>query len=143
MHRYPDNRGKFAGVGQWSVAPANPRGDNLVPTNEPVTTIASRGIAPREVFRISTTEDEELLLAQAEADEIKKRQDEYVARQDDKSIDSVSVGASNASSLANIADRKVSSISGEYHSVPVGGASSETGTAMVGSSAASILGTDD
>ena len=163
MLRYPDNRGKFAGVGQWSVAPGNPRGDNPVRTSEPVTTIASRGPAPRDAFRVSTTEDPELLRAQAEADEIKKRQQEHIARQNATSPQS-SEGASSISTPSGISDTDVTLpesapiiLQNSGRSVPTNtlrtesytrepgvapGASSGLG-AIVGSSAASILGTDD
>src|SRR5271154_1185476 len=169
MLRYPDNRGKFAGVGQWSVAPGNPRGDNPVRTSEPVTTIASRGSAPRDAFRVSTTEDPELLRAQAEADEIKKRQQEHIARQN-ATLPQSSEGASSISTPSGIYDIESGQSGGSVNvanlleaeptasSTPMvrngpfvlekntlTGASPalRKAPATVGSSAASILGTDD
>lgn len=137
--RYPDNRGKFAGVGQWSVAPGAPRGDNPVRTTEPVTTIASRGSAPRGAFRVSTTEDTELLRAQAEAEEIKKRQDEYLARHG-----SFPVQPANSSSP----DNRLSDAGGETPSLPAPASvpsesanSDGTFRSTVGSSVSAILGT--
>ena len=84
--RYPDNRGKFKGIPQWSVDAASSRGDNLVKNSEPVTTKASRGISPRDAFRVSTTEDEKLLMQQAEAEALKAREAEI-----QKGISSLSV----------------------------------------------------
>src|SRR5271156_709683 len=103
MLRFPDNRGKYAGVGQWDVSPARPRGDNLIPTKESVTTLASRGTPPRGAFRVMTTEDPALLLAQAEADEIKKRQQEHIARQNAMSPQT-SEGTSSISTPSGISD---------------------------------------
>src|ERR1700677_2278959 len=54
--------------------PGAPRGDNPVPTTESKTTIASRGTSPRDAFRVSTTEDENLLMQAAIDEDIAKRQ---------------------------------------------------------------------
>jgi len=56
------------------VQAGNPRGDNPVKHSEPVSNLASRGISPRGAFRVSTTENENLLRAQAEAEKIAQAQ---------------------------------------------------------------------
>jgi hypothetical protein len=140
MPKYPDNRGKFAGVGQWSIAPANPRGDNLISTKEPSTTIASRGNPPRGAFRVSTTEDEALLLAQAEADEIKKRQDEYVQHHGE--IPAQAEGSSSSDTLRSDTGNLTPSLPAPASESVSESASSEgTFRSTVGSSASAILGT--
>jgi hypothetical protein len=75
MLRYPDNRGKFKGTAQWDVSAGNGRPDNPVANRESKEDKASRGAtAPRDVFRVTTTEDPALLQAQAEAEAIAKHQ---------------------------------------------------------------------
>ena len=72
---YADKRGRYAGQAPWDFSPGATRGDNPVPTKESSTTLASRGVtAPRDAFRVTTTEDENLLMQAAIAEEIAKRQ---------------------------------------------------------------------
>lgn len=137
MPTYPDKRNRYAGRAPWAFAAGIPRGDNPVPTKEPTVMMAERGSAPRDGFRISTTEDETMLLAQAEAEEIKKRQDEHKANQNFAFLDSSSDGTSEDSTV-------IVAAKGDDACASVQSKGNGTGSgATVGSSASSILATDD
>jgi hypothetical protein len=71
--KYPDRRGQFKGVPQWSVTPGNPCSENPVKHPDPVSHRAMRD--PRGAFRVSTTTDPVLLQQQGEAEALKLRQD--------------------------------------------------------------------
>lgn len=85
MPTYPDRRTRFKGAAQWTVQPGNGRGDNAFPVSAPVSDLMKRGMAPRDAFRVATTEDVNLLRAQAEAKAIAKAQKESPSGSSDTS----------------------------------------------------------
>ena len=54
--------------------PGNAHANNPVQHSEPVSTLAKRGAAPRDAFRVTTTEDPAVLQAQAEAEAQKAKE---------------------------------------------------------------------
>ncbi len=126
MISYADKRARYAGLGPWVFSAGQPNGANIKPTKESATMIASRGNAPREAFRVLTTEEPALLMEQALAADIAKRQCEPNS------------GTSEGGSVSDAANEESGS---EPHAFPrkdsdiVGSSSSVTG----GVTAAEIL----